>query len=98
MEKLEPFMWVVDREELFQSDVYNKLIHDGRSSMTEEECKEYGAMTGNFDMETQIEEIKSLRKEMLEDIKDMTEEALGMTHEEFVRDAYPFEILFVIRY
>lgn len=97
---LASFKWMGDRENDAYSSVYNKLLTNGRSSMTEEECREFAAMVGAFDIDEQIKEIKENREAFLKVLKDdgLTEERLGSSFEDFIRDAFPFEELFVRRY
>jgi hypothetical protein len=95
-EELSPFEWMGDRVEDSHSDVYNYLLETGHSNMTEAQCIEYAKMTGGFDIEEQIDEIKKLRKAFEDEL-----DGIAMSEDEisqFVKDAYPFEILFVMRY
>lgn len=95
MEELTPFEWKGDQIEDSHSEIYNELLKLGYSQMTEEQALEYGKMTGAFEIEKDIEELKKLReifrKEVMSEINDGSLEG-------FVRDAYPFEMLFIMRY
>jgi tRNA splicing ligase len=99
MEEFVSFEWLGDKESESYSDVYNNLLKTEKSTMTVEECREFAKMVGFYDVDDYIEEILRCRKEMADNIKeDGAEKALGEPLEDFVRNAYPFEILFVARY
>ena len=99
MEEFVSFGWLGDKESDNYSEPYNKLLREEKSSMTIEECREFAKMVGATDIEDDIEEIIRCRKEMEEIIKeDGAENSLGEPLEDFIRNAFPFEQLFIMRY
>lgn len=93
------FMWMGDMPQGFYSDVYNRLLESKQSTMTIDECREYAKMVGAYDIEKSINEIIECRLELMKEIKeDGTESVLGEPLEDFVRNAFPFEQIFVMRY
>lgn len=100
MEEFVSFEWLGDKESENYSDPYNKLLRDEKSTMSEKECREFAKMVGSYDIDDDIEEILRCRKEMMDDLmaNGATAEMLGVSLDEFVRNAFPFEQLFVARY
>ena len=100
MEEFVSFEWLGDKESENYSDPYNKLLRDEKSTMTEKECREFAKMVGAYDIDDDIEEILRCRKEMRDDLmsEGVDEKMLGEPLEDFVRNAFPFEQLFMMRY
>ena len=82
-----PFAWIFCMEEEHQTDIFNTLVRTHKSTMTEEECRKVPYF-GNI--EDGIKLIKDLRSELKKEEPNATEE--------YLRDAYPFELLFQFRY
>lgn len=100
MEEFVSFEWLGDKESENYSDPYNKLLRDEKSTMTEEDCREFAKMVGAYDIDDDIEEILRCRKEMREGLisDGVDEKRLGEPMEVFIRNAFPFEQLFMMRY
>lgn len=94
-DELVPFSWMADQPEDSYSDVYNKLLEDGHSFMTEEQCRKYAAMVGSQDIDVDIQEIQKLREKFKGEYTNLITDG---SLESFCQDAYPYEILFTMRY
>jgi hypothetical protein len=87
MNNIPPFAWMFCMEEEHHTEIFNELVRSRVSNMTEEDCRKYPY---SGDIEQGIKLIKDLRKELKKEESNATEE--------YLKNAYPFELLFQFRY